>query len=73
MKQACYTGGDMPAYFVYYASINIVGAIIFSILLIHDYSRVDRQEKQVKYDRALVAFLLYFISPLIISISDINS
>ena len=39
----------MPAYFVYYASINIVGAIIFSILLIHDYSRVDRQEKQVKY------------------------
>ena len=62
MKQACYTGGDMPAYFVYYASINIVGAIIFSILLIHDYSRVDRQEKQVKYDRALVAFLLYFIS-----------
>lgn len=52
----------MPAYFVYYASINLVGAIIFSILLIHDYSRIDRQEKQVKYDHALLAFLLYFLS-----------
>ena len=52
----------MSDYFIYYASTNIVGAIIFGIMLIHDCLGVDRQEKQIKYDQALIAFLMYFIS-----------
>ena len=52
----------MTEYFIYYASINIVGAIIFGIMLIHDLSNIDKQEKQLKYDHVLLAFILYFIS-----------
>ncbi|MCR5619963.1 MAG: GGDEF domain-containing protein [Lachnospiraceae bacterium] len=52
----------MPDYFIYYASINIVGAVFFGIMLLHDHTSIDKQEKQIKYDRALFAFLLYFIS-----------
>ena len=52
----------MIEYFTYYASSNIVGVIIFGIMLAHDYLGVDRQEKQLKYDQVLIAFILYFIS-----------
>ena len=52
----------MSDYFIYYASINIVGVLIFGIMLANDYLGVDRQEKQVKYDRALISFMLYFVS-----------
>ena len=52
----------MQEYFIYYASSNMVGTIIFGIMLAHDRLSVDRQEKQLKYDQTLVAFMLYFIS-----------
>lgn len=52
----------MYDYFIYYASSNIVGVIIFGIMLAHDRLGVDRQEKQLKYDQVLIAFMLYFIS-----------
>ncbi len=52
----------MSEYFIYYASFNIVGAIIFGIMLTHDRRGIDKQEKQLKYDQALIAFLLYFVS-----------
>lgn len=52
----------MLQYFIYYASSNIVGAIIFGIMLAHDRMSIDRQEKQLKYDHALFAFLAYFVS-----------
>ena len=52
----------MIEYFTYYASSNIVGVIIFGIMLAHDCLGVDRQEKQLKYDQVLIAFILYFIS-----------
>lgn len=52
----------MSAYFIYYSSFNLVGAIIFGIMLSHDMLSIDRQEKQLKYDHALTAFMLYFIS-----------
>ena len=52
----------MVDYFVYYATSNIVGFIIFFIMLAHDYLGIDRQEKQLKYDHALMAFMLYFVS-----------
>ena len=49
-------------YFVYYTESTIICLILFSIMLGHDLFRVDRQEKQIKYDRTLVAFMLYCIS-----------
>ncbi len=52
----------MFEYFVYYAQSNIVCAIIFGIMIIHDMRSVDRQEKQIKFDHALIAFALYFLS-----------
>ena len=52
----------MSDYFVYYMESNIVCVIIFGIMLSHDLLNVDRQEKQIKYDHALIAFMLYFIS-----------
>ena len=52
----------MPDYFIYYASINIIGAVFFGIMLHHDHTSIDKQEKQIKYDHALFAFLLYFVS-----------
>lgn len=52
----------MTEYFIYYASSNIVGSIIFGIMLGHDRLSVDRQEKQLKYDHALIAFIIYFLS-----------
>ena len=55
----------MSDYFIYYASANMVGAVVFGIMLIHDCLGVDRQEKQIKYDQALIAFMLYFISDVI--------
>ena len=52
----------MSDYFVYYTESNIVCLIIFGIMLVRDLINRDRQEKQLKYDRALTAFMAYFIS-----------
>jgi len=52
----------MTEYFIYYASINFVGFIIFGIMLAHDCLGIDRQEKQLRYDQTLVAFMCYFLS-----------
>ncbi len=52
----------MSEYLLYYAESNIVCFIIFAIMLIHDLQKIDSQEKQIKYDRTLVAFMLYFVS-----------
>lgn len=48
--------------FIYYLESNVVCFIVFGILLIHDVLGVDRQEKQIKYDHALIAFMSYFVS-----------
>ena len=61
----------MSDYFIYYAESNIVCLIIFGIMLVHDMFKIDRQEKQIKYDRALTAFMLYFISDIIwVAVTD---
>lgn len=52
----------MTQYFIYYAESSIICLIIFSVILIHDLMRIDRQEKQIRFDYALVSFMLYFIS-----------
>lgn len=52
----------MSDYLVSYAQSNIACAIIFGIMLSHDLLRVDRQEKQIKFDHTLAAFIAYFLS-----------
>lgn len=52
----------MNTYFISYTQANLACAVIFAIMLAHDVLGVDRQEKQIKFDNTLVAFILYFIS-----------
>lgn len=52
----------MLDYFINYAGANLVCFIIFGIMLARDLFNVDRQEKQIKFDHTLIAFMLYFVS-----------
>ena len=52
----------MSDYFIYYVESTIICLIIFSMMLVRDLFKVDKQEKQIKYDHALIPFMLYFIS-----------
>ena len=52
----------MSEYFIYYTEASIVCVVIFGIMLGRDLFSVDRQDKQIKYDHALIAFMLYFVS-----------
>ena len=49
-------------YFLFYAEANIVCILIFGILLMNDHLSINKQEKQIVFDRALVAHILYFIT-----------
>ncbi len=55
----------MSSYLTYYAESNLVCLVIFGILLTHDLLNSDRREAQVKYDEALISFMLYFISDIV--------
>ncbi len=44
----------MTEHFIFYVESNVVCLILFAIMLVHDLMSGDRQEKQLKYDRALV-------------------
>lgn len=52
----------MDSVVVYYVGANLVCVIVFGILLFFNHFNIDRQEKQIKFDRALVAFILYFLT-----------
>ena len=52
----------MRDFAVYYILANCVSILLFVILLLFDRFNVDRQEKQIKFDRALIAFILYFLT-----------
>ena len=52
----------MPDFLINYIESNIVCVIIFAIMLLHDHSTMDKQEKQIKFDGALISFILYFLS-----------
>ena len=52
----------MREFFINYAEANIVCLIIFGIMLVHDLFNAARQETQIKYDHALIAFMAYFAS-----------
>lgn len=51
----------MSEFALYYIEANVICIIVFGILLIHNHFNLDRQEKQIKYDHALIAFMLYFL------------
>lgn len=51
----------MHNFSVYYIESNIVCTIVFGILLIHNHFNIDRQEKQIKFDHVLIAFMVYFL------------
>lgn len=59
-------------YFINYSISNVFCTVIFAIMLISDRMKADRQEKQLKYDHALIAFMLYFISDALWSAVDSN-
>ena len=46
---------------VYYIESNLVCVLVFVILLLHNHFNIDRQEKQIKFDHVLVAFMFYFL------------
>ena len=52
----------MYSFAVYYIEANAVCILIFGIMLLHNHFNIDRQEKQIKFDHALVAFMLYFLA-----------
>ena len=41
-----------------YVEGNIFSVIIFGIMLLTDLVDVDRQEKQIKFDNVLIAFIM---------------
>ena len=47
-----------PARFLIPAGLIL---IIFGIILTHDLFNIDRQEKQIRFDRVLITFMLYFV------------
>lgn len=49
-------------YFFFYSEANIVCMAILGILLFHSRAHSTRQEKQIWYDRTIVAHILYFLS-----------
>ena len=51
----------MAGDYLQYIISNIVCVLIFGIMLVHDLASVDRQEKQIKFDRALIPFMAYFV------------
>ena len=52
----------MQGFAVYYIEANVVCILVFGILLIHNHFNIDRQEKQIKFDHALLAFMFYFLA-----------
>ena len=49
-------------YFMFYAEASVVSILIFSLFLHHDFTTTTRTERQVHFDRTLIAFILYFAS-----------
>ena len=49
-------------YFFFYTEANIVCIVIFAILLRHERLYSTRQEKQIWFNRTMIAHILYFLS-----------
>ena len=51
----------MYRFSLFYIEANLVCAIVFGILLLHNFLNIDRQEKQIKFDQVLISFIFYFL------------
>ena len=49
-------------YFLFYSAANLFCILIFGVLLFNDKASMNLQEKQIKFDHALIAHILYFVS-----------
>ena len=49
-------------YFIFYTEANIVCILILAIMLINDRIHSTQQEKQIWFNRTIVAHILYFLS-----------
>ena len=49
-------------YVIFYVEASLVCIIILSMLLIHDILHSTKQEKQIWFNRAIISFILYFVS-----------
>ena len=49
-------------YFLFYTVANIVCSVMLGILLVSDQLHSTRQEKQIWFNRTIIAHILYFIS-----------
>ena len=59
-KEACISMGQ--EYFFFYTEANIVCIVILGLLLFHTRKYTTRTEKQIWYDRTMIAHILYFTS-----------
>lgn len=53
---------SMTNFSFYYIEANILCVIVFGVLLIYNHFNIDRQERQVKFDKVLISFILYFLT-----------
>ena len=59
-KEACISMGQ--EYFFFYTEANIVCIVILGLLLFHTRKYTTRTEKQIWYDRTIIAHIFYFTS-----------
>lgn len=49
-------------YVIFYAEGSLVCIFILAMLLIHDVLHSTKQEKQIRFNRSIISFILYFVS-----------
>ena len=52
----------MGSFSFYYVEANLLCVIVLGIIIRHNRNNLDRRDKQIKYDRVLVAFISYFLA-----------
>lgn len=60
-------------FFLFYTEANIVCILLFGILLLNDRISMNKQEKQLIFDRALVAHILYFFESSLQSVGRLTA
>lgn len=51
--------------YMFYTEANIVVIIIFGVLLVNEFWRSHRSDRQIKFDNVMMAHILYFLSDII--------
>ena len=58
---------------LYYIFVNVVCILIFGVMLVHDFIKLDKQEKQIKFDSALMSFIIYFVADIFWALIEGNA